>query len=393
MIYLDNAGTTKPLLEVIKAMQPYFSEYYGNPQSFHDVGEKPAEAVEEARGKVAGMLGADKPEEITVVSSGTEANNFSLNGVAYANQKKGKHIITSAIEHFSVLYSAQFLERMGWEVTYLPVDKYGLVDPADVEKAIRDDTVLVSINHSNNEIGTIEPIKEIGKITREKGVPLHTDAVASAGHVPLDVNDLGVDLLSISGHRFYGPKGTGALYIREGTRIHPITHGGIQENGRRAGTENVSGIVGIGKAAEITKKEVTKREKSIRVLRDELVEGLSKSIDHMLVNGHPEKVLPTHVSVCVEFIEGEGILALLNEEGVAAASGSACTSKALKASHVITALGIDHATAQGTMLFTLGIYNKKEDIDKTLKTLPPIVQRLRTMSPLWRERFGNKETV
>lgn len=389
MIYLDNAGTTRPLPEVVRAMQPYLSKYYGNPQSFHDVGEKPAEAIEGARGNVSGMLGADKPEEITFVSSGTEANNFALKGVAYGNKEKGKHIIVSSIEHFSVLYSAQFLERMGWEVTYLPVDRYGLVDPAEVERAIRKDTVLVSINHSNNEVGTIEPIKEISSITRERQVLFHTDAVASAGHVPLDVNKLGIDLLSISGHRFYGPKGAGALYIREGTKIHPVTHGGIQENGRRAGTENVPGIVGLGKAAELARRDVKKRVAKIGSLRKQFVQGLRKSLDHTLVNGHPTHVLPTHVSICVEYIEGEGILALLNEEGIMAASGSACTSKALKASHVLTAMGVDHATAQGTMLFSLGIYNKKEDISKTLKVLPPIVKRLRGMSPLWRERFGN----
>jgi cysteine desulfurase len=328
------------------------------------------------------LIGAS-PEEIIFTASGTESNNFAIKGLAMAQQKKGKHIVVSAIEHFSVLNSAKTLEKWGFEYSTVPVDKYGVVDPEDVRKAIRDDTVLVSIMHANGEVGTIEPIKEIAKVTKEKGVIFHTDAVGSTGNIPVDVTEMGVDSLSLAGNMFYGPKGIAALWLKKGTRILPLLDGGIQEGGRRAGTENVAGIVGLGKAAELARIDMSERSAKLRQLRDYLITEMPKIISHVLVTGHPKNRLPGHASFCVEFIEGESMLMLLNAKGVGVTSGSACTSRALQASHVLLAMGLPHEIAQGSLLFGLGIDNTKEDIDYVLEALPPIVERLRNMSPLY----------
>ena len=388
-IYLDNAATTPLLPEVREAMLPYLGEAFGNPSSLHDWGEPAREAMETARAQVAQLIGANA-EEIIFTGSGTESNNFAIKGLALAQQSKGKHVVVSAIEHFSVLHSARTLEKFGFELTLVPVDKYGVVDPEEVRKSLREDTVLVSVMHANGEVGTIEPIKEIAQITRENNVVFHTDAVATAGTIPVDVDELGVDALSLEGNQFYGPKGVGALWVRKGVRIMPFLDGGVQEGGRRAGTENVPAIVGLGKAAELAKASMTSRTKHLTQLRDRLLTGLPGKIDHVVVTGHPQNRLPGHASFCVEFIEGESMLMLLDSQGVAVSSGSACTSRALKASHVLIAMGLSHAVAQGSILFTLGLDNTPEDIGYVLEVLPPIVDRLRQMSPLYSEFIKSK---
>ncbi len=385
-VYFDHAATTQPDRRVVEAMLPYLEETFGNPSSIHDYGSAAKEAIEKARARVASLINAARPEEIYFTSSGAEADNFALKGIALGNQQKGKHIVTSQIEHHAVMHSAQTMEKWGFQVTYVPVDKYGVVDPADVARAITPQTTLVSIMHANSEVGTIQPIAEIARITRERGVLLHTDAVATVGIIPVDVKELGVDLLSLSGHAFYGPKGAGALYVHKGVRIVPFIDGGVQEGGRRAGTENVPAIVGLGVAAEIAKAEVPGRGAQLTPLRDRLARGLLERIDRVYLNGHPTQRLPSHVNVCVEYIEGESILLFLNMQGVAASSGSACTSRALKASHVLTAMGVDPALAQGSLLFSLGRGNTQEDVDYVLEVLPPIVERLRQMSPLYAAR-------
>ncbi len=385
-VYFDHAATTQPDRRVVEAMLPYLEETFGNPSSIHDYGSAAKEAIENARARVASLINSARPEEIYFTSSGAEADNFALKGIALGNQQKGKHIVTSQIEHHAVMHSAQTMEKWGFQVTYVPVDKYGVVDPADVARAITPQTTLVSIMHANNEVGTIQPIAEIARITRERGVLLHTDAVATVGTIPVDVKELGVDLLSLSGHAFYGPKGAGALYVRKGARIVPFIDGGVQEGGRRAGTENVPAIVGLGVAAEIAKAEVPSRGPQLMPLRDRLARGLVERINRVYLNGHPTQRLPGHVNVCVEYIEGESILLFLNMQGVAASSGSACTSRALKASHVLTAMGVGPALAQGSLLFSLGRGNTQEDVDYVLEALPPIVERLRQMSPLYAAR-------
>jgi len=388
-VYLDNAATTPLLPEVREAMLPYLGEAFGNPSSLHDWGEPAREAMETARAQVAQLIGANA-EEIIFTGSGTESNNFAIKGLALAQQSKGKHVVVSAIEHFSVLHSARTLEKWGFELTLVPVDKYGVVDPEEVRKSLREDTVLVSVMHANGEVGTIEPIKEIAQITRENNVAFHTDAVATAGTIPVDVDELGVDALSLAGNQFYGPKGVGALWVRKGVRIKPFLDGGVQEGGRRAGTENVPAIAGLGKAAELAKASMTSRTKHLTQLRDRLLTGLPGEIGHVVVTGHPQNRLPGHASFCVEFIEGESMLMLLDSQGVAVSSGSACTSRALKASHVLIAMGLSHAVAQGSILFTLGLDNTPEDMDYVLEVLPPIVDRLRQMSPLYSEFIKSK---
>ncbi|MDO8715595.1 MAG: cysteine desulfurase family protein [Dehalococcoidales bacterium] len=381
-VYLDHAATTPLLPEVREAMMPFFGEAFGNPSCLHEWGEQPRNAVEEAREQVARLIGA-KPEEIIFTGSGSESNNLAVKGLSLVQQGKGKHIIVSAIEHFSVLHSAQTLEKWGFEVSHVPVDKYGLVDPEDVRKLLRKDTVLVSIMHANGEVGTIEPIREIARITKENNVVFHTDAIAAAGNIPVNVAELGVDALSLAGNQFYGPKGVGALWLRRGVRIMPLIDGGIQEGGRRAGTENVPAIVGLGKAAELAASNMETRIKHLTQLRDRLLAELPVKLDHVVVTGHPHNRLPGHTSFCVEFIEGEGMLMLLDAKGIAVSSGSACTSRALKASHVLIAMGLSHEIAQGSLLLSFGIGNTAEDVDYVLQEAPAIINKLRQMSPLY----------
>jgi len=381
-VYLDHAATTPLLPQVREAMLPYMGEAFGNPSCLHDWGDAAREAMETARTQVAQLIGANA-EEVIFTGSGTESNNFAIKGLALAQQKKGKHIVVSAIEHFSVLHSAKTLEKWGFELSTVPVDKYGLVDPEDVRKSLRKDTILVSIMHANGEVGTIEPIPEIARITRESNAVFHTDAVATAGTIPTDVKEMGVDALSLAGNQFYGPKGVGAIWVRKGVRIIPLLDGGVQEGGRRAGTENVPAIAGLGKAAELAEANMTARMEHLTQLRNRLLTELPVNIDHTVVTGPLQNRLPGNVSFCVEFIEGESMLMLLNSQGVAVTSGSACTSKALKASHVLISMGLSHEIAQGSLLFSLGIDNTPQDIDYVLKVLPSIVDRLRQMSPLY----------
>jgi len=381
-VYLDNTSATPLLPEVRQSMMPFLSETFGNPSALHDWGNAAQEAIEASRAQVAQLIGASA-EQIIFTGSGTESNNFAIKGLALAQQNKGKHVVVSAIEHFSVLHSARTLEKWGFELSLVPVDKYGVVDPEDVRKSLREDTVLVSVMHANGEVGTIEPIQEIAKITRENNVVFHTDAVATAGTIPVDVRKLGVDSLSLAGNQFYGPQGVGALWVRKGVRIIPLLDGGVQEGGRRAGTENVLAIVGLGKAAELAIANMEARVGHLTPLRDRLLTELPDKIDHVVVTGHSQNRLPGNASFCVEFIEGESMLMLLNSQGVAVSSGSACTSRALKASHVLIAMGISHELAQGSLLFSFGIDNTAEDVDYVLETLPAIVDKLRQMSPLY----------
>jgi cysteine desulfurase len=342
--------------------------------------------MEEARAKVAALIGA-KPNEIYFTASGSEANNMAVKGIALMNRQKGQHVVVSAIEHQSVLNATQTLEKLDFEITQVPVDQHGLVDADDVVAAIRDDTTLVSMMHANNEIGTIEPVAEIARAVKEKakGIVFHTDAVATVGTIPVNVKELGVDLLSLAGSQFYGPKGTGALFVRRGIRLMPLVDGGIQERGRRAGTENVPAIVGLGVAAELAKESLAERAERLIPLRDRLIERLTSEIDRVYLTGHPTVRLPGHASVCVEFIEGESMLLMLDMQGIAASSGSTCTSRALKASHVLMAIGVEAALAQGSLVFTLGESNTVKDVDYVAQALPPIVERLRQMSPLYKE--------
>lgn len=378
---MDHAATTSTDVEVVKAMEPYFTLKYGNPNSIHSFGQEARKAIEEAREKIAHLIGAN-PSEIVFTAGGTEADNYAIKGTAWANQKKGNHIITSKIEHHAVLHSCQFLEKQGFRVTYLPVDKYGLIDSEDVKKAITDKTILVTIMHANNEIGTIEPIKEIGKVVKKEGIYFHTDSVQTTGHIPIDVNDLGVDMLSMSGHKFYGPNGVGVLYLRKGTGIVNLIDGGAQEKNRRAGTENVAGIVGLGKAAELAEKRLVQgKEVEVIKLRDKLIKGITEKIDHTYLNGHPTKRLPGNANFCFEFIEGESMLLSLDMEGVAASSGSACTSGSLTASHVLLAIGLPPEIAHGSLRLTLGKDNTEEEIEYVIDILPGIIKKLRALSP------------
>ncbi|MDO8840847.1 cysteine desulfurase NifS [Methanocalculus sp.] len=380
LIYLDHAATTRTHPDVVSAMLPYFTEHFGNPSSLYDLASASRTAIEDARKKVATAVGA-VPEEIFFTSGGTESDNWALRGVASAYGKKGRHIITSAIEHHAILHTCEALEREGYEVTYLPVDEYGMVQPGAVEAAIRPDTILISVMLANNEIGTIQPIKEIGGIARSHKVLFHTDAVQGVGQIPIDVRELNVDLLSISGHKFSGPKGVGALYIRRGTRIHPLIHGGAQEKKRRAGTENVPGIVGLGRAIERAIAIMPEKSERLTKLRDTLITGLLR-IPKSRLNGHPTERLPNNANIIFEYIEGESILLLLNAHGIAASSGSACTSASLDPSHVLLACGIPHEVAHGSLRLTLGEETTAEEIAYVLDVVPKVVQRLRDMSPL-----------
>lgn len=390
-IYLDHVATNPLHPEVLDAMMPYLKEHYGNPLSLYEPGMKAREAIEGARENTASLINA-KAKEIIFTASGAESNNFALKGIAYANQNKGKHIIVSKIEHHSVLNTARFLEKSGFAVTYLPIDKNGIVSPEDVEKAITKETILISIIHASPEIGTIEPVAEIAKIAKGKGIIIHTDAVASVGNIPVDVQSLGVDLLSFTAHQFYGPKGAAALYVKEGVRIVPLIYGGIQEGGRRAGTENVPTIVGMGKAAELTKRDLQKRMTHVRPLRDKLIDGTRK-VDKAHLTGHPENRLPGHASFVVEYIEGEAMLLLLAAKGIYCASGSACSSKALKASPVLLSIGVPTHVAQGSVVFTLGEQTSEDDINYFNETFPQVISRLREISPYAKGWEGTEDST
>lgn len=382
IIYLDHASATPVSETVLDAMLPYFAEHYANPSTVYDMGSRTKQVIEEQRAKVAELIGASAGE-IVFTSSGAEANNLAVKGTVQARKKKGNHIVVSPIEHHSVLNSARFFERQAYEVTFLPVDQYGLIDPQRLSRAITPNTVLVSIMHANNEIGTIEPITELAAICREKGVLFHTDAVATVGNVPVDVNELNVDLLSISGVSLGAPKGVGALYFRDKLRLMPLIHGGIQENGRRGGTENVPAIVGLGKAAEIAKQALPEKIAHVRKLRDLLVGGIEQRVEKVTFTGHPEKRLPGHASFCFEAIEGEALVYMLAQYGIYTNTGSACASKALKTSPVLGAIGLPAALAQGSSVFSIDRHNTRQEIEYVLDRLPQAVDRLRSMSPIW----------
>jgi len=382
-IYLDYAATTPTHPLVLKAMLPWFTDGFGNPSSIHSFGQEAKGAIEEAREKVARLVGA-KSDEIVFTGSGTEADNFAIKGVAYAKEHEGKHIITTAIEHHAVIETCKFLEKRGFKVTYLSVDRDGLVDLGEVKKAITDETILISVMHANNEIGTIEPIQEIARIAKDREICFHTDAVQTVGHLPVDVDELKVDLVSISAHKFCGPKGVGALYIRKGTRIVPFMNGGEQEHGRRASTQNVPGIVGFGKACQLAQEEMGQEKERLETLRDKLIKGILNRIDHVHLNGHPTQRLPNNVNISLEFVEGESILLNLDLMGIAASTGSACSSSVLEASHVLLALGLPHESAHSSLRFSLGQETTEKDVDYVLEKLPQIVKKLRAMSPLYK---------
>lgn len=381
VIYMDHAATTPTDPQVVKAMLPYFTEKFGNPSTLYSVGREAKRVMEETRAKMASLMGANS-EEIVFTSGGTEADNFALEGVAFANEDKGDHIVTSAIEHHAVLEPLHFLEKRGFKVTALPVDKDGLVDPEDVRKAITGKTVLISIMHANNEIGTIQPIEEIGTIAREREVCFHTDAVQTFGSLPIDVSRLSCDLLSISAHKLYGPKGVGALYIRKGTKMISFLYGGGQEKNRRASTEYVPGIIGLGKAAELAHEGMEERAGRVSSLRDKLIETILEKIDHSRLNGHRTKRLPNNVNVSIEKIEGESMLLALDSYGICASSGSACTSGSTEPSHVLIALGLAPDVAFGSLRLSLGRHTTQEEVDFVLEVLPQIVERLRVISPV-----------
>lgn len=385
IVYMDHAATTYAAPEVVEAMLPYFSEKFGNPSSVYGIGQENKAAVEEARAKVAAAINAE-PNEIYFTAGGTESDNWALKGVAFANIRKGKHIITTAVEHHAVLHAAEWLQSQGFEVTYLPVDQYGMVSPADVEKAIRPDTILISVMYANNEVGTIQPIAEIGAIARAHGIYFHTDAVQAVGHVPIDVKAEHIDMLSLSGHKFYGPKGIGVLYIRRGVRIQNLLHGGAQESRHRAGTENVAGIVGLGAAIERAVAAMPEESARLTAMRDHMIRELLK-IPASHLNGHPTQRLPNNVNITFEYIEGEGILLLLNMFGICASTGSACNSASLEPSHVLTAMGVPHEIAHGSVRLTLGERNTEEDVSYVLEKLPEVVRKLRSMSPLTPEEL------
>ena len=389
MIYLDNAATTRTAPEVVEAMLPYFTEYYGNASTVYQFGEKSREAVTTARETIAKAIGA-KTEEIYFTAGGSEADNWALKATAEAYESKGKHIITSKIEHHAILHTCEYLEKRGYEITYLDVDENGLISLDELEKAIRPDTILVSIMFANNEIGTIEPVAEIGKIAHAHGVLFHTDAVQAFTQVPINVDEMNIDMLSTSGHKLNGPKGIGFLYIRKGVKIRSFVHGGAQERKRRAGTENVPGIVGFGKAVEIAMASLDERMKRETELRDHLIARVEKEIPYSRLNGDRKKRLPNNVNFCFRFIEGESMLIKLDMAGICASSGSACTSGSLDPSHVLLAIGLPHEIAHGSLRLTLGADTTLEDVDRTVDELKKIIEYLRSMSPLY-EDFIKKE--
>lgn len=392
-VYADHAATTYVHPEVYDVMKPYFTEKYGNPSSIYLVGRESKKAIEEAREKVAKALGAE-PKEIFFTGSGSEADNWAIKGVAYANRQKGNHIITTKIEHHAVLHTCEFLETQGFEVTYLPVDENGLADPLKVREAIKDTTILISVMFANNEIGTIQPIEEIGRLAREKGIYFHTDAVQAVGNVEVDVKKLNVDLLALSAHKIYGPKGVGALYIRKGTKISSFIHGGGQEKGKRASTENVAGIVGLGKAIELASQNLIEYNRKLIALREKTINGILEKIPYSRINGDRQKRLPGNVNFSFEFVEGESLLLLLESKGIYASSGSACTSGSLDPSHVLLSIGLPHEIAHGSLRLSFGEENTEADVDYILEVLPDIVQKLRNMSPLYNmklEKAKNNE--
>jgi cysteine desulfurase len=391
-IYLDHAATTYTKQEVLDEMLPYFTQIYGNPSSVHSFGREARKALDLARERTAKALNAD-PGEIFFTAGGSESDNWAIKGAALANQKKGNHIITTAIEHHGVLHTCEYLSRNGFEVTYLPVDEYGLVTPEQVRDAITDKTILITIMMANNEIGTIQPIKEIGAIARERNVLFHTDAVQAVGSVPIDVKDMNIDMLSLSAHKFYGPKGVGALYIRKGIKVQQMIHGGAQERNRRAGTENLPAIVGLGKAIEMATRDIPGHNARLEAMRDRLINDIMSTVDNTRLNGHPTKRLPGNINLSFEFIEGESLLLSLDIKGIAGSSGSACTSGSLDPSHVLLAIGLPHEIAHGSLRLTLGDQNTDEEIDYVLEVLPQIVQRLREMSPLFIQDKGGQKYV
>lgn len=385
MIYLDYNATTPLDSRVLEKMTPYLKDIYSNPSSVYRFAQESKRAVEEARDLLAELIGAE-PAEIVFTSGGTESDNTAIKGMAFAHQDKGKHIITSKIEHHAVLHTCEALEKLGFEVTYLGVDQYGQISLEELKKSIKDTTILVSIIYANNEVGTIQPISEIADICKKKGVYFHSDGVQAGGKVNLNLKSLGLDLLSLSGHKFYGPKGVGALYVKKGVKFFPLFHGGGHERGRRSGTENVAGIVGLGEAAQIAKLEMEDDQRRIRSLRDRLEAGIIEKIPEVKINGHPEKRIYNTLNFCIRHIEGESILINLDFEGICASSGSACTSGSLEPSHVLLAMGIPAEIAHGSLRFSLGKHTRRDDIERVLTVLPPIVAKLRKMSPFWQDK-------
>ena len=381
-IYFDHNATTPVLDEVFEAMVPFLKDQWGNPSSIHWAGRGTRKAVEDARERVCALLNC-APLELIFTSSGTEGDNHAIKGLAYAQKNKGNHIITTKVEHPAVLSTCKHLQKEGFEITYLDVDKDGLIDLDELQKAITPKTILISVMFANNETGVLFPIKEIGKIAKEKGVAFHTDAVQAAGKIKIDVADLNVDLMTISGHKLYGPKGVGALFIKRGTRLVPIMHGGHQERNRRGGTENVPGIVAMGKAAEIAIRDMDKETEHLQALKERLEKGMLEKIPHIKVNGHPDKRLPNTSNISFEFVEGESLLLNLDMKGIAASSGSACTSGSLEPSHVLVSMGLSHELSHGSVRFSLGKSNTVQEIDYLLEIMPPIVERMRSMSPLY----------
>lgn len=381
-VYLDYAAATPVDPRVLEAMLPYFAEYFGNPSSVHSYSHKAQEALDKARESVASLIGAESPDEVVFTSGATESNNLALKGFAYRNRDKGNEIVTTTIEHISILNVCKYLRGEGFEAVYVPVDRYGLVDVEKLAEAVDEKTLLVSVMYANGEIGTVEPIEEIGKIAHERNVPLHVDATAAVGKVPIDVVKENIDLLTLSSNDLYGPKGVGALYIRRGVKLLPIIHGGGQERGLRSGSENIPGIVGMGKAAELAKEEIQTEAERLTGLRDSLISGLLKEVPESYLNGHPTQRLPNNANMRFSYIEGESLLLGLDALGVQASSGSACTSKTLEPSYVLLAIGLKHEEAHGSVLFTLGKGNREEEVNYVVKVVPGIVRRLRILSPL-----------